>query len=168
MTNQNAREVLSSLASTVTVYRPYHTMLQVGQGLNTYHNLWHGVCEEHIVQLYDKAYPDVTRLEGVTCGMGYARSTLCSSLIKPTLMLQSWKVQLYSSCLTMRRREWRERGWLSSYKHGWHHCGLISSSNFFTFLTASNAILPIQVLRVVFNSTDGFGSACLVVAMVFD
>ena len=40
--------------------RLYQSVIQLGRGMNTYHNLWQGITEEHVVQLFERGYPDAT------------------------------------------------------------------------------------------------------------
>ncbi|XP_063954743.1 uncharacterized protein LOC135153898 [Lytechinus pictus] len=129
VTNLNARDILTTLASAVTIYRPFHAVLQIGQGLTSYNNLWNGVGEQHIVRLFQQALPDATKVEDVILPV-FSEDEACRVMEeRVVIFLKTWMASL-------RPDQFRD---------------------FFIFWTASDAILPNQVLRVDFNSTDGLG-----------
>ena len=51
------REDLTSLALTVTVTRPYYSLMQLGKGLNAYPDLLQGIEEGVILQLFESQIP---------------------------------------------------------------------------------------------------------------
>ena len=127
--NTNARSALVSLASSVTIFRPYHSLLQLGQGMGTYQNLWNGVREEHVLHLYESARPDCTKISDAMLPLfsddDPDKRTMEERII---VFLDTWMASLNPHQLM----------------------------EFLVFWTASDAMLPDQVLKIEFNSMQGF------------